>query len=94
VLGTLPTCGYGNKMDTPAHLVESTGAVKWSVVDAFANLSIFKVINTANFFDDLGADSLDTVELVIALGEEFNTEIPDEEGTKITSGKVSLRSTF
>ena len=37
----------------------------------------------ASFIDDLGADSLDTVELVMALEEEFDTEIPDEEAEKI-----------
>jgi len=39
----------------------------------------------ASFVDDLGADSLDTVELVMALEEEFKTEIPDEEAEKITT---------
>jgi len=38
-----------------------------------------EVVNTASFVEDLGADSLDTVELVMALEEEFETEIPDEE---------------
>ena len=38
---------------------------------------------TASFVDDLGADSLDTVELVMALEEEFDIEIPDEEAEKI-----------
>jgi len=38
----------------------------------------------ASFIDDLGADSLDTVELVMALEEEFSIEIPDEEAEKIT----------
>ncbi len=41
--------------------------------------------NSASFVDDLGADSLDTVELVMALEEEFETEIPDEEAEKITT---------
>lgn len=40
---------------------------------------------TASFVDDLGADSLDTVELVMALEEEFDTEIPDEDAEKITT---------
>jgi acyl carrier protein len=40
---------------------------------------------TSSFVDDLGADSLDTVELVMALEEEFETEIPDEEAEKITT---------
>ena len=39
----------------------------------------------ASFVDDLGADSLDTVELVMALEEEFDTEIPDEDAEKITT---------
>ncbi|OUR85855.1 acyl carrier protein [Marinomonas sp. 42_23_T18] len=44
-----------------------------------------EVVSTASFVDDLGADSLDTVELVMALEEEFDTEIPDEEAEKITT---------
>ena len=42
-----------------------------------------KLPNDASFVNDLGADSLDTVELVMALEEEFKTEIPDEEAEKI-----------
>lgn len=42
-----------------------------------------KITPSANFLDDLGADSLDTVELVMALEEEFDTEIPDEDAEKI-----------
>jgi len=41
--------------------------------------------NEASFVDDLGADSLDTVELVMALEEAFETEIPDEKAEKITT---------
>ena len=44
----------------------------------------------ASFVDDLGADSLDTVELVMALEEEFETEIPDEEAEKITTVQLAL----
>ena len=43
-----------------------------------------QVIADAAFIDDLGADSLDTVELVMALEEEFDVEIPDEEAEKIS----------
>lgn len=43
------------------------------------------VTSGASFVDDLGADSLDTVELVMALEEEFECEIPDEEAEKITT---------
>jgi acyl carrier protein len=44
-----------------------------------------EIKNDASFVDDLGADSLDTVELVMALEEDFETEIPDEEAEKITT---------
>lgn len=44
-----------------------------------------EVKNEASFVEDLGADSLDTVELVMALEEEFDTEIPDEDAEKITT---------
>lgn len=44
-----------------------------------------EVTNDASFVDDLGADSLDTVELVMALEEEFETEIPDGDAEKITT---------
>ena len=44
-----------------------------------------QVKSEASFIDDLGADSLDTVELVMALEEEFDIEIPDEDAEKITS---------
>ncbi len=44
-----------------------------------------EVNNGSSFVDDLGADSLDTVELVMALEEEFECEIPDEEAEKITT---------
>lgn len=43
------------------------------------------VTNEASFTNDLGADSLDTVELVMALEDEFNTEVPEEEYEKITT---------
>jgi len=44
-----------------------------------------QVTREAHFIDDLGADSLDTVELVMALEEEFEGEIPDEEAEKLTT---------
>ncbi len=49
-----------------------------------------EVKNEASFVDDLGADSLDTVELVMALEEEFETEIPDEEAEKITTVQLAI----
>ena len=48
------------------------------------------VKNASSFVDDLGADSLDTVELVMALEEEFDCEIPDEEAEKITTVQLVI----
>jgi len=49
-----------------------------------------EVVPEASFVEDLGADSLDTVELVMALEEEFETEIPDEEAEKITTVSLAI----
>ncbi|MFV8817310.1 acyl carrier protein [Mangrovimicrobium sediminis] len=49
-----------------------------------------EVSTEASFVEDLGADSLDTVELVMALEEEFETEIPDEEAEKITTVQLAI----
>ena len=48
------------------------------------------VKSAASFVDDLGADSLDTIELVMALEEEFDTEIPDEDAEKITTVQAAI----
>lgn len=50
-----------------------------------------EVTTDASFVDDLGADSLDTVELVMALEEEFETEIPDSEAEKIITIKDAVK---
>jgi acyl carrier protein len=49
-----------------------------------------EVKNVSSFVEDLGADSLDTVELVMALEEEFGCEIPDEEAEKITTVQQAI----
>ena len=49
-----------------------------------------KVIESASFIDDLGADSLDTVELVMAFEEEFECEIPDDAAEKIQTVKDAI----
>ena len=49
-----------------------------------------QVTNEASFVEDLGADSLDTVELVMALEEEFGLEIPDEDAEKITTVQQAI----
>jgi acyl carrier protein len=49
-----------------------------------------EVKTASSFVDDLGADSLDTVELVMALEDEFGTEIPDEQAEKITTVQQAI----
>jgi acyl carrier protein len=49
-----------------------------------------EIENGSSFVDDLGADSLDTVELVMALEEEFETEIPDEDAEKIATVQAAI----
>ena len=63
--------------------------VKKIVVDHLG-IDESKVVPEAKFIDDLGADSLDTVELVMAFEEEFNIEIPDEIAEKITTIKDAI----
>ena len=49
-----------------------------------------QISNASSFVDDLGADSLDTVELVMALEEEFGCEIPDDQAEKITTVQQAI----
>lgn len=63
-------------------------SVRETVIDIIVEqLGVDKeqVVDDAKFVEDLGADSLDTVELVMALEEEFGAEIPDEEAEKLTT---------
>lgn len=55
-----------------------------SIIAEQLGVKIEEVKPEASFIDDLGADSLDTVELIMALEEEFNVEIPDEDAEKMT----------
>ena len=55
------------------------------IIVAQLGVSIEEVIPEASFIDDLGADSLDIVELVMAIEEEFGLEIPDEDAERIQS---------
>lgn len=61
---------------------EIAGKVKNIIVEQLG-VNPEEVKDEASFIDDLGADSLDTVELVMALEEEFNAEIPDEDAEKL-----------
>ena len=60
------------------------------IVVEHLNVDADKVTETASFIEDLGADSLDTVELVMAFEEEFGIEIPDEDAEKITRVKEAV----
>ncbi len=61
-----------------------------SIVVDHLGVDAAKVTDTASFIDDLGADSLDTVELVMAFEEEFNVEIPDDAAEKIVTVKDAI----
>lgn len=56
-----------------------------SIVSDKLSISEDQITEEASFIDDLGADSLDTVELVMALEDEFSLDIPDEEAEKLTT---------
>lgn len=61
-----------------------------SIVAEQLGVAIEEVKNESSFQDDLGADSMDTVELVMALEEAFGCEIPDEEAEKITTVQAAI----
>jgi acyl carrier protein len=82
---------YARRQGIKSH--HDRGLVKMSTVEQQVKAIVAEqlgvkaeqVTNAASFVDDLGADSLDTVELVMALEEEFEIEIPDEDAEKITT---------
>ncbi len=65
-------------------MVDIESKVKQIIVDQLG-VDAAQVTKEASFIEDLGADSLDTVELVMAFEEEFDLEIPDEEAEKLTT---------
>ena len=62
-----------------------------SIIAEQLGVKLEEVTDSASFVDDLGADSLDTVELVMALEEEFGVEIPDEDAEKMTNVGEAVR---
>ena len=60
------------------------------IVAEALSVDVDKVVSTASFIDDLGADSLDIVELVMAFEEEFDCEIPDDDAEKIKTVQDAL----
>ncbi|MFC6276141.1 acyl carrier protein [Psittacicella hinzii] len=64
--------------------------IKKVIADQLNITDLDRITPEASFTEDLGADSLDTVELVIALEEEFDISIPDEEAEKITTVQSAI----
>jgi acyl carrier protein len=77
-------CFFSFELFPPGGICSIEERVKKIVVEQLG-VKEDEVTQNASFVDDLGADSLDTVELVMALEEEFECEIPDEEAEKITT---------
>ena len=63
--------------------------VKEVIIDKLG-IEVSKIESESSFVDDLGADSLDTVELIMQLEEEFGIEIPDEDAEKITTVQAAV----
>ncbi|RLB64903.1 MAG: acyl carrier protein, partial [Deltaproteobacteria bacterium] len=64
--------------------------VKEIIAEQLGIKDIAEITNEASFIDDLGADSLDTVELVMAFEEEYGVEIPDEDAEKIRTVQSAI----
>ena len=64
--------------------------VKEIIAEQLGIKDIAEITNEASFIDDLGADSLDTVELVMAFEEEYGVEIPDEDAEKIRTVQTAI----
>src|ERR1043166_5392588 len=73
-----------NQGEAYSHMSDTAERVKKIVVEHL-NVDADKVTDTASFIEDLGADSLDTVELVMAFEEEFGIEIPDDAAESIVT---------
>jgi len=78
----LPWDGKSNELEARRQMAAVEEKVKQIIVEQLG-VEESEVTSTASFVDDLGADSLDTVELVMAFEEAFDIEIPDEDAEKI-----------
>jgi acyl carrier protein len=81
--------GVTRQMERVTPMSDTAEKVKKIVVEHLG-VEESKVTNEASFIDDLGADSLDTVELVMAFEEAFGVEIPDDAAEKITTVKDAI----
>ena len=84
-----PANQYINRIDKGIAMENVEQRVKKIVAEQLG-VNEADVKNESSFVNDLGADSLDTVELVMALEEEFETEIPDEDAEKITTVQQAI----
>ena len=84
-----PTPAYRARSSALFMADDLTDKVKDIIVEQLG-VDADKVVPEASFIDDLGADSLDTVELIMAIEEEFDTEIPEEEAASIATVKDAI----
>ena len=84
-----PARGYFNLLFKGAFMSDISDRVRNIVVEHLG-VDADKVVDGASFIDDLGADSLDTVELVMAFEEEFGVEIPDDAAERILTVKDAV----
>ena len=87
-IGLVTPLGIGQDINWN-RLINGHSGIKKIVVEHLG-IDEGKVVETASFIDDLGADSLDTVELVMAFEEEFDCEIPDDAAEKIQTVKDAI----
>jgi acyl carrier protein len=88
-LGYLAVSSDGIQLVRENKMSDVANRVKDIIVEHLS-VDVDKVTDTASFIDDLGADSLDTVELVMAFEEEFGCEIPDDAAEKILTVKDAV----
>jgi acyl carrier protein len=85
-----PASDYESRLQKDNALMSTVEQQVKAIVAEQLGVKQEQVTNDASFVDDLGADSLDTVELVMALEEEFEIEIPDEDAEKITTVQQAI----
>jgi acyl carrier protein len=88
--GKLPADYCDTRQGIRSQLMENIEQRVKKIVAEQLGVNEADIKNESSFVDDLGADSLDTVELVMALEEEFECEIPDEDAEKITTVQQAI----
>mmetsp|Transcript_19281 Transcript_19281/g.36432 ORF Transcript_19281/g.36432 Transcript_19281/m.36432 type:complete len:110 (-) Transcript_19281:90-419(-) len=80
-----PTNFVGRRVATPLFMADGVEDKVKDIIVSQLGVDADKVVPSATFVDDLGADSLDTVELIMAIEEEFDCEIPEEKAAEIST---------